>query len=159
MLEQSLEERVVALLQKKNYHISFAESCTAGLCSARLVNVPSASGVFDSSVVTYANEAKVRHLGVKESTIETFGVVSEAVAGEMAEGVAKSEGAEVGVGISGIAGPTGATATKPIGMVCFGFFVGGALLTKTVQFGDLGRNRVRAAAVEFVFRTLCELLQ
>lgn len=158
-MEQSLEERVVSLLKKRKYHISFAESCTAGLCSARLVNVPSASEVFDSSVVTYANEAKVRCLGVKESTIESFGVVSEEVAGEMAAGVSRAEGSEVGVGISGIAGPTGATAQKPIGMVCFGFFVEGALITRTVQFGDLGRNRVRAAAVEFVFQTLCELLQ
>lgn len=158
-MELPLEEIVVKKLMECGFHISFAESCTAGLCAARLVNVPSASAVFDSSVVTYANAAKVRLIGVKESTIEAYGVVSEAVAGEMAAGVAKSEGAEVGVGISGIAGPTGATETKPIGMVCFGFYVNGALTTSTMQFGDLGRNNVRAAAVEYVYEQLCGLLE
>lgn len=158
-MEQTLEERVVNLLGERGFHISFAESCTAGLCSARLVNVPNASGVFDAGIVTYANEAKVRHLGVSEATIKSCGVVSEAVAGEMARGVAMSEGAEVGVGISGIAGPTGGTAKKPVGMVCFGFWINGVLTTNTVQFGDIGRNRVRAAAVEYVYETLCSLLE
>ena len=67
---QTLEEQVVSLLQKKNFHISFAESCTGGLCSARLVSVASASAVFDAGVVTYANEAKIKYLGVKPETID-----------------------------------------------------------------------------------------
>ena len=71
---QTLEEQVVSLLQKKNYHISFAESCTGGLCSARLVSVASASAVFDAGVVTYANEAKIKYLGVKPEIIESYGV-------------------------------------------------------------------------------------
>lgn len=154
-----LEEQVVSLLQKKNFHISFAESCTGGMCSARLVSVASASAVFDAGVVTYANEAKIKYLGVNSETIERYGVVSEPVAGEMAEGVAKAQNAEVGVGVSGIAGPTGGTATKPVGMVCFGFYVDGELTTMTKQFGDLGRNVVREAATEFVFEKLVGLLQ
>ena len=156
---RTLEEHVVSLLQKRGFHISFAESCTGGLCSARLVSVASASAVFDAGVVTYANEAKVKYLGVKQDTIESYGVVSEPVAGQMAEGVAKAQNAEVGVGVSGIAGPAGGTATKPVGMVCFGFYVDGELTTVTKQFGDLGRNVVREAATEFVFETLAELLQ
>lgn len=155
----ALEEQVVSLLQKKNFHISFAESCTGGLCSARLVSVASASAVFDAGVVTYANEAKIKYLGVKPETIESYGVVSEPVAGQMAEGVAKAQNAEVGVGVSGIAGPSGGTVTKPVGMVCFGFYVDGELTTVTKQFGDLGRNVVREAATEFVFEMLVELLQ
>ncbi|MBP3617881.1 MAG: CinA family protein [Lachnospiraceae bacterium] len=153
------EEKVVALLQEKGYHISFAESCTGGLCSARLVSVASASAVFDAGVVTYANEAKIKYLGVKQETIESYGVVSEPVAGQMAEGVAKAQNAEVGVGVSGIAGPSGGTATKPVGMVCFGFYVNGEVITVTKQFGNLGRNVVRETATEFVFETLVELLQ
>ena len=155
----SLEEQVVSLLQQKNFHISFAESCTGGLCSARLVSVASASAVFDAGVVTYANEAKIKYLEVKQETIERYGVVSEPVAGQMAEGVAKAQNAEVGVGVSGIAGPTGGTATKPVGMVCFGFYVDGEVTTVTKKFGDLGRNAVREAATEFVFEKLLELLQ
>ena len=154
----TLEEQVVSLLQDKSFHISFAESCTGGLCAARLVGVASASAVFDAGVVTYANEAKIKYLGVKPETIECYGVVSEPVAGQMAEGVAKAQNAQVGVGVSGIAGPTGGTATKPVGMVCFGFYVDGKVTTVTKQFGDLGRNVVREAATEFVFETLVQLL-
>ena len=156
---RTLEEQVVSLLQKKDYHISFAESCTGGLCATRLVSVASASAVFDAGVVTYANEAKIKYLDVKPETIEQYGVVSEPVAGQMAEGVAMAQNAEVGVGVSGIAGPSGGTATKPVGMVCFGFYVDGELTTVTKQFGDLGRNVVREAATEFVFEKLAELLQ
>ncbi|MDD6035444.1 MAG: CinA family protein [Lachnospiraceae bacterium] len=159
MTTETLEEQVVALLQERGFHISFAESCTGGLCSARLVSVANASAVFDAGVVTYANEAKVKYLGVKPETIEQYGVVSEPVAGQMAEGVARAQKAQVGVGVSGIAGPTGGTAEKPVGMVCFGFFVDGELTTVTKKFGDLGRNVVREAAAEFVFEMLAGLLE
>ncbi|MDD5901248.1 MAG: CinA family protein [Lachnospiraceae bacterium] len=158
MKKETIEERVVALLQEKGFHISFAESCTGGLCSARLVSVANASAVFDAGMVTYANEAKVKYLGVKPETIEQYGVVSEPVAGQMAEGVAKAQNARVGVGISGIAGPTGGSKEKPVGMVCFGFFVDGELMTVTKHFGNPGRNVVREAATEFVFETLEHLL-
>ena len=86
-----LAEKVVKQLIEKKYHISFAESCTGGLASATLVGVADASKVLDVSFVTYANEAKMRYLGVKEDIIERFGVVSEEVAGQMAEGVALLE--------------------------------------------------------------------
>lgn len=157
--KRTIEEQVVALLQEKGFHISFAESCTGGLCAARLVSVASASAVFDAGVVTYANEAKVKYLDVKPETIAQYGVVSQPVAGQMAEGVAKAQNAQVGVGVSGIAGPSGGSAEKPVGMVCFGFYVDGALTTVTKQFGDLGRNVVREAATEFVYETLLELLR
>ena len=157
--KRTIEEQVVALLQEKGFHISFAESCTGGLCASRLVSVASASAVFDAGVVTYANEAKVKYLDVKPETIEKHGVVSEPVAGQMAEGVAKAQNAQVGVGVSGIAGPSGGSAEKPVGMVCFGFYVDGAMTTVTKQFGNLGRNVVREAATEFVYETLLELLR
>lgn len=158
MIEKHEAEKVVKLLAKKGWHITFAESCTGGMAAAELVGVASASAVFDASLVTYANEAKIRYLGVSPASIEAHGVVSEAVAGEMAVGVAKVNHAEVGVGISGIAGPLGGTAEKPVGMVCFGFYVNGKTVTKTVQFGNLGRNVVRQKSVDFVYDTLLELL-
>ena len=154
----ALEEDVVNKLIEKDYHISFAESCTGGLCCGTLVNVTNASKVLDVSFTTYANEAKIKFLGVDANTILKNGVVSEEVAREMAIGVAKAAGSEVGVGVTGVAGPGGGTAKKPVGMVCFGFFVNGDVRTYTQQFGEIGRNQVRKSSVEFVFSTLKELL-
>ncbi len=154
-----MEEQVVRLLIAKKQTIAFAESCTGGLAAARLVNVPDASRVLNVSFVTYANEAKIRYLGVSPQSIEDCGVVSETVAGQMAQGVAKQASADVGVGISGIAGPSGGTAEKPVGTVCFGFYVAGKTVTHTRRFGAVGRNEVRRASVEFVYKTLLSLLQ
>ena len=111
------------------------------------------------SFVTYANEAKVELINVNPETIESYGVVSEQVAGEMCKGVAEKAHSEVGVGVTGVAGPTGGTAKKPVGMVCFGFYVLGNVTTRTMQFGNIGRNEVRAKSVDFVFNTLAELLE
>ncbi|MDE6047932.1 MAG: CinA family protein [Anaeroplasmataceae bacterium] len=152
-------KELVQVLIDKNFKMSCAESCTGGLLASSIVEVPAASQVFDMSFVTYANEAKVQLIDVKEKTIETYGVVSEEVAREMAIGCAKKASANVGVGISGIAGPTGATPTKPIGMVCFGFYINGTVYTYTEQFGNIGRTEVREASVTFVIDTLLELLK
>ena len=153
-----IETKVVDRLIQKGFHIAFAESCTGGLLCGRIVNVPNASAVLDSSFVTYANEAKVKYLGVREESIADYGVVSEVVAGQMAQGVAEQTQAQVGVATSGIAGPTGGSDTKPIGMVCFGFWVDGVLTTVAKQFGDIGRNKVREAAVQYALETVYELL-
>lgn len=155
----TIEEQVVNKLIGRGFRISFAESCTGGLCCGTLVNVSNASKVLDMSFVTYANEAKVELINVNPETIESYGVVSEQVAGEMCIGVAEKAHSEVGVGITGVAGPTGGTAKKPVGMVCFGFYVLGNVTTRTMQFGNIGRNEVRAKSVDFVFNTLAELLE
>ena len=154
----ALEEQVVEKLIEKNLHISFAESCTGGLCCGTIVNVANASKVLDVSFVTYANEAKIKFLGVSADTILSYGVVSEEVAYEMAQGVANAAGSEVGVGITGVAGPGGGTAKKPVGMVCFGFYIDGKVTTYACQFGEIGRNQVRKSSVEFVLSKLLELL-
>lgn len=154
----ALEECLVNKLIVKNYKISFAESCTGGLCCGNLVNVTNASKVLDVSFVTYANEAKMEFLGVKADTILSNGVVSEEVAYEMAQGVAAVAKSQVGVGITGVAGPGGGTDKKPVGMVCFGFCIEGETVTFTKQFGEIGRNQVRKSSVEFVYSKLLELL-
>lgn len=154
----ALEEKVVDRLIELGYHISFAESCTGGLCCGTLVNVTNASKVLDVSFVTYANEAKMEFLGVNADTILSNGVVSEEVAYEMASGVAKVSKSQVGVGITGVAGPGGGTEKKPVGMVCFGFSINGHVKTYTMQFGEIGRNQVRKSSVEFVYQTLLKLL-
>ncbi len=154
----ALEECLVDKLIERDYRISFAESCTGGLCCGTLVNVTNASKVLDVSFVTYANEAKMEFLGVRADTILSNGVVSEEVAREMAQGVAKVAKSQVGVGVTGVAGPGGGTEKKPVGMVCFGFCINGETVTYTKQFGEIGRNQVRKSSVEFVFGKLIELL-
>ena len=155
----NIEDRAVELLIKAGYHISFAESCTAGLAAGKLVNVPDASKVLDVSFITYANEAKIKYLGVEEETIKAHGVVSEEVAREMSLGVSREAGAEVGVGITGIAGPSGGVPGKPVGTVCFGIAILGEVYTWREEFGDLGRNVVRDASVKFCYDRLVELLE
>ena len=145
---------VVDKLIEKNYHISFAESCTGGMACAALISVADASKILDVSFVTYANEAKMNYLGVDAAAIEKYGVVSEAVAAQMAQGVAKEASSEVGVGITGVAGPGGGTKDKPVGMVCFGFCIDGKVETYTKQFGNIGRNEVRERSVAFVYEIL-----
>ena len=152
------EAAVVRILAERGWRITFAESCTGGLAAGRLVDVPDASKVFEGSFVTYANEKKIGWLGVEPALIERYGVVSEPVALAMAEGAAKAACAEAAVGISGVAGPSGGSAEKPVGMVCFGFCLGDRRESRTVQFGNLERNQVRKSAVDYVFRTLLELL-
>ena len=126
--------------------------------AASLVSVPDASRVLDVSFVTYANEAKIEYLDVDVDTITQHGVVSEQVAYQMAAGVAKRTHSEVGVGITGIAGPTGDTPDKPIGMVCFGFYINGRTFTSTQYFGNIGRNEVRLASTDYVYAQLQCLL-
>ena len=152
------EKKLVLKLIEKEYKIATAESCTGGMLASAIVNVPMASKVFDEAYVTYSNESKIKNLNVKPETIEKFGVVSEEVVFEMAEGVAKISGAHVGVGISGIAGPTGATETKPVGMVCFGFSINGKVQTFTKYFKG-SRTIVRQKSTKFAINKLIELIK
>ena len=139
--------------------VSAAESCTGGLFAAAVVDVPDASQVLGYSFVTYSEQAKQELVGVPAETIARYGVVSEPVAEAMARGAARAGHAQVGVGITGIAGPSGGTADCPVGTVCFGIFVKGECRAFTARFGDLGRGAVRARAVAFAADRLTELLE
>lgn len=114
---ETLEEVVVKRLREQNKTIAFAESCTGGLLAKRLTDVSGSSGVFDMSFVTYANSAKEALLGVPHDILEAHGAVSEETARAMAEGVVKASGADIGVGVTGIAGPQGGTEAKPVGLI------------------------------------------
>ena len=152
-------EKTVALLIAQGKRISFAESCTGGLVAATLVDIPDASRVLDMSFVTYANQAKTDLVGVSPDTLAAYGAVSEQTAREMAIGVAERSHAQVGVSITGIAGPGGGTPEKPVGTVCFGFSIDGETSACTCHFEGLDRRGVREASVSFVFRTLAVLLK
>ncbi len=117
---ETLERTVVERLRACGMTVAFAESCTGGLISKRITDVSGASEVFMGSCVTYANEAKMKLLGVRSETLERFGAVSEQTAREMARGVREALGVDIGVSVTGVAGPTGGTAAKPVGTVFLG---------------------------------------
>ena len=150
---------LVQLLISKNYKISCAESCTGGMLASSIVEVADASKVLDMSFVTYASEAKISLINVNKDTIDKNGVVSEDVAKEMAIGVANKANSNVGVGITGLAGPSGGTELKPVGMVCIGICINKKTYTFTQYFGNIGRTLVRQKTVEFVIDRLIELLE
>ncbi len=118
--DKSLAETVVERLLACKKTISAAESCTGGMFSKMIVDCAGSSAIFRESVVTYANEAKERYLGVQHETLEKFGAVSRETAREMAEGIKKKSGADFGIGITGLAGPDGGTKEKPVGLVYVG---------------------------------------
>ncbi|RBO54562.1 damage-inducible protein CinA [Rhodovulum sp. BSW8] len=125
--------------------IATAESCTGGMISAAITDIPGSSAVFDRGFVTYSNAAKQAMLGVLAETLDAHGAVSEEVAAEMAAGALARSEADLAVAVTGIAGP-GGSEFKPEGRVCFGLARRGAeTRTETVEFGALGRDRVRAA--------------
>jgi nicotinamide-nucleotide amidase len=120
----TVDEQVVALLGTRT--VAVAESCTGGLMAARLTERPGSSAHFAGGIVAYSNRAKIDLVGVDAATIEQFGAVSTQVAEQLANGAAERVGAEVGIGITGIAGPDGGTEEKPVGLVCFSVCVRGA---------------------------------
>ena len=142
----SLEECVLALLLKAGKTIATAESCTAGLLSSRLTSIPGASAAFLGGVAAYANEVKTAFLGVPAELIETEGAVSEKVARAMAKGVRERMGADLGIGITGIAGPGGGSETKPVGTVFVALEAEGGTYIRALRLGS-DRERVRVMAV------------
>lgn len=129
--------------------VATAESCTGGLVAGLLTSISGSSAVVDRGFVTYSNEAKTEMIGVPAATIAAHGAVSEPVARAMAAGAATHSRATLTVAITGIAGPTGGTAAKPVGLVHFGCrHPDGSVVHVERRFGDLGRDGVRMAAVE-----------
>ena len=147
-----LRERAAALLKaygQRGLKIATAESCTGGLVAALLTEIAGSSAVVERGFVTYSNEAKTELIGVPASLIAAHGAVSEPVARAMAEGALAHSRADVAVAITGVAGPGGATAAKPVGLVHFGLARrGAAVLHLERRYGDLGREIVRRRAVE-----------
>lgn len=158
--ETPLENIVAQMLIKKSLSLSTAESCTGGLLSGRFINYPGISKIFMDGCVTYSNEAKMKRLGVKKETLETYGAVSENTAIEMAEGVAKTSGTDIGISTTGIAGPDGGTDEKPVGLVYIGLYIKGNTYVKKLTFpGDRQsvRQKTVTSALDFLRRKLLEL--
>ncbi|MBR4768621.1 MAG: CinA family protein [Lachnospiraceae bacterium] len=150
---------VLEWLRKTHKTISFAESCTAGLAAARLVGHAGASEVLNVSFVTYSEEAKIAYTDVTAEVLESSDVVSEPVARLMASGVRKRAAADIGVGITGYAGPGGGTEDAPVGTVVIGIDIEGTVKAFTLHFGQLGREEIRTCAVDQMYLLLWKEIQ
>jgi nicotinamide-nucleotide amidase len=144
----------------RGLRLATAESCTGGLIAALLTEIPGSSDVFERGFVTYSNAAKQENLGVSKVLIDQHGAISEAVARAMAEGAVKHSHADVAVSVTGIAGPGGGSAAKPIGLVHLAATRrSGATLHQECRFGALGRSEVRIKCVEAALSLLSRALE
>ncbi len=155
--KETLEEVVGRQLKRLGLKLAVAESCTGGLIAHRLTNIPGSSDYFERGVITYSNESKVQLLGVPAETIRRYGAVSVQTAEAMASGVRKLADTDIGLSTTGIAGPTGATPTKPIGLVFIGLSTPEKTVSKKFQFGEdrlVNKERMSQAALEMLWRKL-----
>ncbi|MDC1418451.1 CinA family protein [Candidatus Thioglobus sp.] len=136
------------LLISKGLTISVAESCTGGSLSSSLTSISGASSYFNCGFITYSNQSKIDMLGVSTESIEMYGAVSEKVAHEMVTGAGQRSHSNLAVSITGIAGPSGGSASKPVGMVCIGFFFDGNVTT-TTQFFSGSRSDIVSQSITF----------
>lgn len=142
-----VEEVIGKLLKDKGLWIATAESCTGGNLAKQITNVSGSSAYFKGSVVAYQNEVKVQELGVSNDTLRDFGAVSQETVEEMAEGIRQKLHTDIGVGISGIAGPTGATEGKPVGTVWISVCTQDKSITRRFQFGNSRKRNVELATL------------
>lgn len=158
MQKESLEEQIVGELYRRGLTITTAESCTGGLLSGRLINAAGASDVLNEGYITYSNEAKERILGVSHRTLESYGAVSCQTAEEMASGAAHAAKADIAMTTTGIAGPGGGTAAKPVGLVYIGCYIKGEVTSVECHFSG-SRSEVRLSSVETALHVLLDRLK
>ncbi len=155
--DQSLETIIVERLMAQNQTISFVESCTGGMIASRLINAPNASKVFNESFIFYADQSKIKHLGINQSIIERFGSVSAQCVYELAYQLGQRTDASLTLSVSGIAGPTGGSASKPIGTIYYGIHYEGK--TKTYHKIFVGnREMIRQKATAFAYYLMIKTL-
>ncbi len=155
---RALSRSLLDLCRMRKLTIATAESCTGGLVAGALTDIPGSSDVIDRGFVTYSNDAKRAMLGVKASTLESFGAVSKETAIAMAVGALERAGVDLAVSITGIAGPGGATPGKPVGLVHFAVASrDGRIINRECRFGAIGRSAVRQRSVVEALRMLMEM--
>lgn len=157
--DEELEEVLVKALKKASMTIAFAESCTGGLISSKVVNVPGSSSVFGTGIVAYSNETKEKLLKVSGDCLETYGAVSAQTASAMSEGLFEQSGADLCVSVTGVAGPDGGTPEKPVGLVYLDIFMNGEHDTHELHLtGD--RTRIRnTTALHALSKSLLKIWQ
>lgn len=160
MPHTELAAAVLNKAREKGFRIATAESCTGGLIVGALTDIAGSSDVVDRGFVTYSNEAKQQMLSVQVGTLDRFGAVSEATAKEMAYGALANSLADITVSVTGVAGPGGGSADKPVGLVWFGLAEQGLPpVSEQVLFGDIGRAQVREKTVAHALSMLLDALE
>ncbi len=154
-----LEKELAELLRERALTLAVAESCTGGLIGHRITEVPGSSAYFLLGVVAYSDRAKKELLGVREETLAAHGAVSEQVAVEMALGVRARAAADLGVATTGVAGPGGGTAAKPVGTVCVALAWQAGVWSGRYHLGEIGRGRVKAETARLALERLWERAQ
>lgn len=156
---QAEAERLLEAFRAQGKLIATAESCTGGLIAGLLTQIPGSSDVVERGFVTYSNDAKIQMLGVPASLVAAHGAVSEPVARAMAEGALTHSRADIAVSVTGVAGPGGGTATKPVGLVHLAAARNGrSTLHRECRFGAIGRDQVRLESVEAALALLWQAL-
>lgn len=145
--DEELVQVTAKKLMEQNLSLSSAESCTGGMFASAVTSISGISKIFDRSIVTYSNEAKMQELGVNKETLDTYGAVSEETAREMAEGLYRVSGSDVCISVTGIAGPEGGSAEKPVGLVYIGAVYQGTTYCRKIQMRNVNRNWNRNYAV------------
>ena len=155
---RALAERVLAACRARQWTVATAESCTGGLVAGALTEIAGSSDVVDRGFVTYSNAAKVSLLGVPEATLAAHGAVSKQTAEAMARGALARSGVDLTVSITGVAGPGGGSAEKPVGLVHFAAAAkDGRLIQRETRYGDVGRSEIRRLSVIEALNMLLEL--
>ena len=150
---------IVKLLKKKKFSISFAESCTGGMLSSAITSINGSSKVFTMGLVTYSNQSKIEILNVSKSTIRKYGAVSEQVCLAMVKNLNKINKNTMSISITGIAGPSGGTKKKPVGLVYIGIKKGNISKIKKCMFKNKGRDYIRNAAVNKSLKLILNFLK
>jgi nicotinamide-nucleotide amidase len=151
---------IIAAYRDRGWMIATAESCTGGLIAGALTEIAGSSAVVDRGFVTYTNQAKMDLIGVSATTLQTFGAVSRETALQMAHGALMRSGAEVAVAVTGIAGPGGGSAEKPVGLVHLALTTRSGLIDhREMRYGEIGRDQVRIATVRTALEMLAAAVQ
>jgi PncC family amidohydrolase len=157
VIDVQLLENVSNILRTKHLSIAIAESCTGGLLANIITNIPNSSEYFKMGIISYSNQSKINFLKVSKKALVEFGAVSELVAKEMAIGIKKIVGVDIGVSITGIAGPSGGTKLKPVGLVFIGVAIKGEIIVKKFTFTG-NRMQIKEDSCNAALKMLLEII-
>ncbi len=153
-----VSKQIIKLLKKKNFKISFAESCTGGLLPSTITSISGSSKVFDMGLVTYSNKAKIELLKVPKSTISKYGAVSHQTCLSMVKNISKISRSNISISITGVAGPRGGTKQKPVGLVYIGIKKKNKIFIKKNLFKNKNRNQIQKSTVNAAFKMILDFI-